>query len=181
MLENVSSQIDKTIHHLESEFGKLQMGRANPAIIEDIMIEQYGSMQPIKNSASIGVLDPQTLSISPWDKELIWTITKAITASNIGLNPQAWAESILIKVPQMTEETRLNMVKVVKKFGEEAKVSIRNIRSDIHKSISKQKTEKKISEDEAKNYEEDLQKMIDEANKKIDEATKHKELDVMKV
>jgi len=71
MLENISSQIDKTLHHLESEFGKLQMGRANPAIVEDIMIEQYGSMQPIKNSASIGILDPQTLSISPWDKELI--------------------------------------------------------------------------------------------------------------
>jgi len=81
----------------------------------------------------------------------------------------------------MTEETRLDMVKVVKKFGEDAKVSIRNIRSDMHKSISKQKTEKEISEDEAKNYEEDLQKMVDDANKKIDEATKHKETDVMKV
>jgi len=181
MLIQAKESVDKAIHHLESEFGKLQMGRANPGIIEDIMIEQYWSMQPIKNSASIGVLDPQTLSISPWDKELIGTITKAITAANIGLNPQAWAESILIKVPQMTEETRKDMVKVVKKYGEDAKVSIRNIRWDLHKQISKQKTEKEISEDEAKDLENDLQKIVDEANKRIEEATKHKEADVMKV
>jgi len=181
MLQQAKQSIDKALHHLENEFGKLQMGRANPALIEDIMIEQYGSMQPIKNSASIGILDPQTLSISPWDKELIGVITKAITAANIGLNPQAGAESILIKVPQMTEETRKDMVKVVKKYGEDAKVSIRNIRWDLHKQIWKQKTEKEISEDEAKDLEVDLQKIVDEANKKIEEATKHKEADVMKV
>lgn len=145
------------------------------------MIEQYGSMQPIKNSASIGVLDPQTLSISPWDKELIGVICKAITAANIGLNPQSGAESILIKVPQMTEERRKEMAKIVKKYGEDAKVSIRNIRGDFHKQIAKQKTEKEISEDEAKDLESNLQKLIDDANKKIEEATKHKEVDVMKV
>ena len=181
MITQAKASIEKAIHHLESEFGKLQMWRANPAIVEDIMIEQYGSMQPIKNSASIGVLDPQTLSISPWDKELIGVITKAITAANIGLNPQAGAESILIKVPQMTEETRKDMVKVVKKYGEDAKVSIRNIRWDLHKQIWRQKTDKEISEDEAKDLEADLQKIVDEANKKIEEATKHKETDVMKV
>jgi ribosome recycling factor len=157
------------------------MGRAIPAIVEDIMIEQYGSMQAIKNSASVWVLDPQTLSISPWDKELIGTMCKAITAANIGLNPQAWGESILIKVPQMTQERRIDMTKVVKKYGEEAKVSIRNIRWDIHKQIGKQKTEKEISEDEAKDLEAELQKFVDAANKRIEEATKHKEADVMKV
>ena len=181
MLVKAQQHIDKAIHHLESEFGKLQMGRANPALVEDVMIEQYGSMQPIKNSASIGILDPQTLSISPWDKELVGVITKAIIAANIGLNPQAGAESIMIKVPQMTEETRRDMVKVVKKFGEDAKVSIRNVRADFHKQIKKQETEKEISEDQAKDLETDLQKIIDAANKKIEEATKHKEADVMKV
>ncbi len=181
MLDQAQQQLDKALHHLESEFGKLQMGRANPAIVEDIMIEQYGSMQPIKNSASIGILDPQTLSISPWDKELIGTMSKAITAANIWLNPQAGAESILIKVPQMTEETRRDMTKVVKKYGEDAKVSVRNIRWDAHKQISKQKSEKEISEDEAKDLEVELQKFVDSANKKIDEATKVKEADVMKV
>lgn len=181
MLEQAQKQLDKAIHHLENEFGKLQMGRANPAIIEDIMIEQYGSMQPIKNSASIGTLDPQTLSITPWDKNLIGTISKAITAANLGLNPQAGAESILIKIPQMTEERRKEMVKIVKKYWEDAKISVRNIRWDIHKQIGKQKTEKEISEDQAKDLEVELQKFIDSANKKIEEATKNKEIDVMKV
>jgi ribosome recycling factor len=181
MLKQAQEHIDKALHHLESEFGKLQMWRANPALVEDIMIEQYGSMQPIKNSASIGILDPQTLTISPWDKELVGVITKSIIAANIGLNPQSWADSIMIKVPQMTEDTRRDMVKVVKKFGEDAKVSIRNIRGDFHKQISKQKTEKEISEDEAKDLENDLQKLVDAANKKIEEAAKHKEADVMKV
>lgn len=181
MIQEAKNGLDKALHHLEQEFGKLQMWRANPAIIEDVMIEQYGSMQPIKNSASIGVLDPQTLSISPWDKELIGTITKAITAANLWLNPQAGAESILIKVPQMTEETRRDMAKVVKKYWEDAKVSVRNIRWDFHKQIGKQKTDKEISEDEAKDLEAQLQKHVDAANKKIDEASKNKEADVMKV
>ncbi len=181
MIEQAQTQLNKALHHLESEFGKLQMGRANPALVEDIMIEQYGSMQPIKNSASIWVMDPQTLSISPWDKELVGVITKAIIAANIGLNPQSGAESILIKVPQMTEERRKDMAKIVKKYGEDAKVSIRNIRWDVHKQIAKQKTEKEISEDEAKDLETQLQKFVDAANKKIDEATKQKEADVMKV
>lgn len=181
MIDQAQKQLDKALHHLESEFWKLQMGRANPALVEDIMIEQYGSMQPIKNSASIWVMDPQTLSISPWDKELVGVITKAIIAANIGLNPQSGAESILIKVPQMTEERRRDMAKIVKKYGEDAKVSVRNIRADVHKQISKQKTDKEISEDEAKDLETDLQKFVDAANKKIEEATKHKEADVMKV
>lgn len=181
MIQQAQTDLTKAIHHLESEFWKLQMWRATPAIVEDILIEQYGSMQPIKNSASVWVMDPQTLSISPWDKELIGTICKAITAANIGLNPQAWGESILIKVPQMSEERRKEMAKVVRKYWEDAKVSVRNIRWDFHKQIGKQKTDKEISEDEAKDLETDLQKHVDAANKKIDELTKHKEADVMKV
>lgn len=157
------------------------MGRANPALVEDIMIEQYGSMQPLKNSASINILDPQTLSIAPWDKGLIHGIAKAITDAGVGLNPQTMADSVMIKVPQMTQERRIEMCKVVKKFGEDAKVSVRNVRADFHKDIKKQEADKTISEDEAKDMEIDLQKEIDHANKTIDEAIKKKEADVMKV
>ena len=88
MLQQATRLLDKAMHHLEREFGKLQMGRATPALVEDIMIEQYGSLQPIKNSASLNILDTQTLSIVPWDKELVVLIVKAITNANIGLNPQ---------------------------------------------------------------------------------------------
>ena len=181
MLGQAKIQLEKALHHLEGEFGKLQMGRATPALVEDVMINQYGSMQPLKNSASLNILDPQTLSIAPWDKTLLHPIAKAITDAGIGLNPQVMADSILIKVPQLTEERRKEMTKVVKKFAEEGKVSIRNIRGDFHKQIKKQETEKLMSEDAARDMENDLQKMIDETNKTIDEAAKRKEEEVMKV
>ena len=181
MLDQAKLALDKAIHHLEGEFGKLQMGRANPVLVEDIMIEQYGSMQPIKNSASINILDPQTLSIAPWDKTLIHAIAKAITDAGTGLNPQTMADSVLIKVPALTEERRKEMCKIVRKYGEDGKVSIRNVRADYHKQIKKQETEKEISEDVARDLENDLQKLIDEANKSIDEHTKKKEADIMKV
>ena len=181
MIDQAKIQLEKALHHLEWEFGKLQMGRATPALVEDVMIEQYGSMQPLKNSASLNILDPQTLSIAPWDKALIHPIAKAITDAWIGLNPQAMADSILIRVPQLTEERRKDMVKIVKKFAEEAKVSVRNVRGDFMKQIKKQETEKDISEDTAKDMESNLQKIIDEGNKTIEEAAKRKEEEVMKV
>ena len=142
---------------------------------------QYGSLQPIKNCASISLLDPQTLSVSPWDKSIIHPIAKAISDAGTGLNPQTMADSIMIKIPQLTEERRKELCKTVKKYGEEAKVSVRNIRADYHKQIKKQENEKEISEDEAKRLEQDLQKIIDEANKIIDELAKKKEADTMKV
>ena len=181
MIQQAKQQLEKALHHLEREFGKLQMWRANPALVEDILVEQYGSLAPIKNGATVWVLDAQTISISPWDKSLIHPIAKAITDAGVGLNPQSMADSVLIRVPQLTEERRKEMVKVVKKFTEEGKVSVRNIRADFHKQIKKQETEKEISEDVARNLEEDLQKLIDDTNKKIDEAGKKKEAEVMKV
>ncbi len=181
MLDQAKQQLEKALHHLEGEFGKLQMGRATPALVEDVMIEQYGSMQPLKNSASLNILDPQTLSIAPWDKALIHPIAKAITDAGIGLNPQAQADSVLIKVPQLTQERRTEMCKVVKKFAEEAKVSVRNVRGDFVKQIKKQETDKTLSEDWARDIEGDLQKLVDEHNKTIDEAAKRKESEIMKV
>lgn len=181
MLDKAKTGIEKAMHHLESEFGKLQLGRANGAIVEDIMIEQYGSMQPIKNSASINILDNQTLSIVPWDRELIHVIAKAITNGGTGLNPQTMADSVMIKIPMMTEDRRKDMAKIVKKMAEEAKVSVRNSRWDSLKSIKNALAAKEISEDAAKDYEGQLQDIINDANKKIDDAAKKKEADVMKV
>ena len=181
MLEEARGQLEKALHHLEGEFGKIQMGRANPALVEDIRIEQYGSLQALKNCASVNTLDAQTLSISPWDKTLIHPIAKAITDAGIGLNPQSMGDYVMIKIPPMTEDRRRDMVKVVGKFAEDAKISVRNIRGEALKDIKKQETAKEISEDIVKKYEADLQKIVDEANKKIDEAAKKKEVDIMKV
>lgn len=181
MRDLAQKDINKALHHLESEYGKLQLGRATPALVEDIRVDQYGSLQPIKNSASINILDAQTLSIAPWDKNLIHPIAKAITDAGIGLNPQTMADSVMLKIPALTEERRKELCKIVKKYAEEAKVSVRNIRADYHKQIKKRENEKEISEDEARDMEHDLQKIIDEANKHIDELSKKKETDTMKV
>ncbi len=128
MLDKVKEGLRKTIHHLDLEFSKIQMGVANPKLVEDIMIEQYGSLSPLKNVATVSCMDSQTLSIKPWDKNVINNIAKAITNSGKGLNPQNMTDSIMIKIPQVTEERRKEMTKIVKNLSEESKVAVRNIR-----------------------------------------------------
>lgn len=181
MLEKAQSGIEKAIHHLDSEFSKLQAGRANPAMVEDIRVDSYGSLTPIKNVASINLLDSQTLSIAPWDRSQVHAIAKAITDAGVGLNPQTMADSVMIRVPALTEERRKDIVKIAKKFSEDAKVSVRSARQDSLKDIKTAKDAKEITEDDVKSFENDLQKMVDDANKKIEEMAKKKEQDIMKV
>ena len=173
MLEKANEAVQKAIKHLEYEYSKLQLGRANPALVEDIMVDQYGSLQPLQNMASVSNLDSQTLSIKPWDKTVITAIAKAISDAGLGLNPQTMADSILIKVPALTEERRKEIGKVAKKLSEDAKIGVRNARGDEIKAIKKLLDEKEISEDEAKDREDDLQKVVDEANKSIENHYKH--------
>ncbi|MBS9775083.1 ribosome recycling factor [Candidatus Gracilibacteria bacterium] len=181
MLDKAKQSIEKSLHHLDSEFAKLQLGRANPAMVEGVMVDQYGSMQPVKNIASVSNLDAQTLNIKPWDKSAVHSIAKAITDSGLGLNPQTMADSVMIKVPPLTEERRKEVAKYAKTLAEEAKISVRNGRQDTLKDIKKADDNDELSEDEVKKYENDLQKIVDEANKKIDEKLKHKQEDIMKV
>ncbi len=181
MLEKVKEWVKKAIHHLEVEFSKLQLWRANPSLVEDITIEQYWLVQPIKNIAQVSTLDAQTLTIKPWDKSSLWLIAKAITEAGLWLNPQTMADSVLIKIPPLTEERRKEISKLAKKIAEEAKIWVRNARQDSLKTIKKAEEDKEISEDEAKNLEKELQKIVDEANKTIDEKTKKKQDDIMKI
>ena len=181
MLEKAQEGIKKAIHHLEMEFAKLQLGRANPAMVEDIRVEQYGSLQPIKNCASISLLDNFTLTIQPWDKTLLHAIAKAISDEGLGLNPQGMWDSVLIKVPPMTEEKRRDATKIAKNMAEEAKVGVRNARAESLKDIQSAEKAKTISEDVLKSEEKELQKLVDDANKKIDELYKKKETDIMKI
>ena len=181
MLEKAKSWISKTLAHLELEFSKIQLGRANPSLIEDLMIEQYWTMQTLKSVASINVMDGQTLSVKPWDKTILQVVAKSISDSGMWLNPQTMADSILIKVPALTEERRRDIVKIVKKLTEEAKVWVRNARLTSHKLISKAKEEKQITEDEARDLDEDLQKIVDDSNKTIDELSQKKQDDIMKI
>ncbi len=181
MLRKVKEWIEKSMKHLEVEFSKLQLGRANPAMIEWVLVEQYGSMQPIQNLATTSNLDSQTLSIKPWDKTVIHAIAKAITDAGLWLNPQTMADSILIKVPPLTEDRRKEISKIAKSLADEAKIWVRNARQESLKAIKKAEDSKEISEDEERDLENDLQKIVDEANKKIDERFKQKEAEIMKV
>ncbi len=181
MLTKAKEGIEKAIHHLDVEYSKLQLGRANPVMVESIMIDQYGSMQPLQNMAAVSNLDSQTLNIKPWDKTAMHAIAKAISDSWLGLNPQTMADSIMIKVPALTEERRKEISKIAKTMAEDAKVWVRNARADSMKTIKKAEDDKEISEDQRKDYETELQKIIDEANKKVDDHYKSKDTDIMKV
>lgn len=181
MLVKAQEGIKKAIHHLETEFAKLQLWRANPAMVEDIRVEAWGSLQPLKNVSSINLLDNFTLTIQPWDKTILHAIAKAITDAGIGLNPQTMADSVLIRVPAMTEDKRRDATKIARNMAEEAKVWIRNARWESLKDIQNAEKAKEITEDDVKSYEKDLQKLVDDGNKKIEELYKKKEEDIMKI
>lgn len=181
MLADLPSQLTKAVEHLKSEYSKLQAGRAKPELVEDILVPVYGSSMPVKNVASVSVMDQRTLSIIPFDRTTGADICRGIAGANIGLNPQDRGDSILISIPMMTEENRRNLQKIARDMAEDTKVSIRSIRADFHKNIQKAKTDKTESEDVLKAYEEDLQKAIDGTNKQIDDLAKTKEEEVMKI
>lgn len=180
-LDWITVDLKKVEEHLHNEYAKLQTWRAHPSLIESIFIESYGSQQPLKNLASVSILDSQTISIQPWDKWLLKVIDKGITDANLGFNPQNNGETILIKVPVLTEERRKDMVKIAKVLCEDAKISARNVRQDYLKKIKDAEKNKTISEDMAKQEELELQKYIDKANETFDDAFKKKEQDIMKV
>ena len=179
MLHTLESDLKKAEQHLHDEFAKLQVGRANPAIVESITVLAYGSVQPLRNVASISTLDAQTISIQPWDKSVLRDISKAINDANIGLNPQDNGESVLIRIPALTEERRRDLAKISKRLAEEGKVAVRNIRQDYLKRIKAQ--DESVGEDMVKQQENELQKKIDEAIIMIDKMAKHKEEEIMKI
>lgn len=181
MLANLQQDLYKATHHLSNELAKLQAWRANPAIVEGVYVMVYGSSQPLKNVAAVSILDAQTIVIQPWDKSTIKDIEKWITDANLGLNPSNNGESIMIKIPALTEERRRDLVKIASRLTEEGKVWVRNVRQEYKKHIDKAKSEKTISEDQAKNHETELQKKIDIAIKEVEDMLKAKETDIMKV
>lgn len=181
MLTNLQQELHKALEHYKNELAKLQAWRANPAIVEGVYVMAYGSSQPLRNVAAVSTLDAQTISIQPWDKSVIKDIEKAITEANLGLNPNNNGESILINIPPLTEERRRDIVKLVGKVTEDAKVGIRNVRQDYKKKIDTAKNSKSESEDILKAYEADLQKAVDAAVKEVETIEKHKEEEIMKI
>jgi ribosome recycling factor len=181
MLQNLQQDLHKAINHLSEELAKLQAWRANPAIVEGVYVMAYGSSQPLRNVAAVSILDAQTIVIQPWDKSTIKDIEKWITDASLWLNPSNNWESIMIKIPSLTEERRRDLVKIASRLTEEGKVWVRNVRGDYKRNIDRAKADKIISEDEAKVHEAELQKKVDIAIKEVEDMLKSKETDIMKV
>lgn len=172
---------DKTVAHLQDEYSRLQVGRANPALVESVMVEAYGATQPLKNMANISVPDSKTLQIQPWDKSVMGAIEKGILQANLGLNPVNNGVVIIISIPALTEERRKDLVKVVHKLAEDAKISIRNARQVAHAKFKSLAQDKEITEDEVTGAEKRLQAKVDEYNVKVVDIAKAKEAGVMTV
>ena len=174
-------RMDKALEHLNEEFGAVRAGRANAKVLDRITVEYYGSETPLNGVATISSPDARTLVISPWDTKLLKDIAKAIQTSDLGINPQNDGRVIRLVFPQLTEERRKELAKQVKKYAEDAKVAMRNIRRDGMDYVKKLKKASEITEDDQKKAEKDLQDLLDKMIKKVDDATAAKEKELMAI
>jgi len=175
IIENAELNMMSSINHLETELAKIRAGKANPIMLKGVSVEYYGNMTPLNQVASISTPNAQTISIQPWEKDLLEEIERSIINSNLGLNPVNNGESILINVPPLTEERRLELTKLAKSESESAKVSIRNTRKDANNKIKGLD----ISDDLKSNLEIDSQELTDKYIKKVDEMFTLKEKDIL--
>ena len=176
-----SKKMDKTLVHLAEDFDAVRAGRANPKVLDRITVEYYGSETPLNGVATISSPDARTLVIQPWDTQLLKEIMKAIQSSELGINPQNDGRVVRLVFPQLTEERRKELTKQVKKYAEDAKVAMRNIRRDGMDYVKKLKKNNEITEDDQKKAEKDLQDMLDKFIKKVDDALAAKEKELMAI
>ena len=170
-----TDRMEKTLNALESQFAAVRAGRANAAVIDHIRVDYYGVPTPIGQVGTVSTPDPRTLVIQPWDKSLLKTIEKAILASDLGINPQNDGVVIRLAFPQLTEERRRDLAKQVRKYSEDGKVAIRNIRRDAMDDFKNMKKKSEITEDDQKAMEKDIQKLTDDYTKKVEDLTAKKE------
>ena len=179
-LDEAKASNDKAISHLISELEKVRAGKATPSLLDSVVVEYYGALTPLSQLANVSTLDARTLTVQPWEKGILDEVAKGITHANLGLNPQNNGEMIIINVPALTEERRLDLVKKAKSEGENAKVSIRNNRKESNDLIKSLKNDG-LSEDQVKDAEDEIQKVTDSYVKKVDEIVTIKEKDIMTV
>lgn len=180
VLEDASEKMGKAVNHLDQEIGKVRAGKANPKMLESVMVDYYGTMTPITQVASINTPDPRTIAIQPWEKNLIQAIEKAIMAANLGMNPDNNGDIIRINVPPLTEERRKDLVKQVRKMGEDTRIVIRNIRRDTNEEFKKLKKDG-LPEDMEKDGQDQVQKLTDKYTKLVDELLEKKEKEILTV
>ena len=174
-------RMNKSLEALRHELAKIRTGRAHPCLLEHVHVDYYGSEVPIGQAASVAIEDARTLSVTPWDKNMVQVIEKAILNSDLGLNPATAGTVIRIPMPPLTEETRRELVKVVRKDAEAAKVAIRNIRRDANNDFKELVKDKEISQDEEHKAQDDVQKLTDERVAEVDRVLAEKEAELMEI
>ncbi|WP_430812639.1 MULTISPECIES: ribosome recycling factor [unclassified Carboxylicivirga] len=180
ILDDAKERMTKAIEHLDNELGKIRAGKANPKMLEGVLVDYYGSMSPLSQVANLSTPDPRTIAIQPWEKQLIGAIEKAILAANLGLNPDNNGDIIRINIPPLTEERRKDLVKQAKSVCEDTKVSFRTTRRDCNEELKKLKKDG-LSEDLEKDAEAEVQQITDGFVKKVDEMFIVKEKDILTV
>jgi ribosome recycling factor len=174
-------KMEKSVSILKENLNTVRAGRANPALLDKVSVEYYGTPTPLKSIANISVPDPRSLLIAPFDPKSIHDIEKAIGAADIGINPANDGKVIRLQIPSLTEERRKELTKLVKKFGEDAKVAIRNERRDANDHLKKLEKDGELTEDDLKSEEKDVQKKTDDTIKQIDEIVASKEKEILEV
>lgn len=180
-IKNYDEKMLKTIEVVKANFASVRAGRANAGVLDRITVEYYGTPTPLNQVAAVSSPDPRTLVIQPWDNSLLKAVEKAIQTSDLGINPQNDGRVLRLAFPQLTEERRKELTKQVKKYGEEGKVAVRNIRRDAMDEIKKKTKKSEITEDDQKNLEKELQDLTDKRCKEIDELTAKKDKELMAV
>jgi len=180
IIDSTKEAMESAMVHLDNQLQKIRAGKASPLMLGSVMVDYYGSMTPLQQVANVSAIDGRTLSIQPWEKSIIGEIARAITNANLGLNPQNNGETILINIPALTEERRIDLAKQVKAEGEHAKVGVRNARKEANDEIKKLKDDG-LSEDMAKDSESSIQDVTNSYVAKIDALIAAKEKDIMTV
>ncbi len=181
LLKDAEDRMKKALSVLDKEFGRLRTGRASNSLLEGVRVDYYGTPTPLDQIASISTPDSRTITIQPWDRKAFADVEKAILKSDLGLTPVNDGKIIRISIPPLTEDRRKDLVKVAKKYTEEAKVAVRNIRRDANEALKKKKNDKEISEDDLHKAQEEVQKLTDAYIAKTDEAFTKKDKEIMEI
>ena len=179
LIKDLMTRSEKTLEFLKGTLQGIRTGRAHPALVEDIKVDYFGTPTPIKNMGSVSVPEARQIMINPWDKTAMKAIEKAIQASPLGINPQNDGETIRLNLPELTQDRRLELTKVINKMAEEARIAIRNVRRDVIESLKKMEKDSDITEDDLKKYQKDAQDETDAFIKKVDSILADKEKEIM--
>ena len=179
--KSAEEKMKKTLETLKNDLGKIRTGRAHTGLLDHVMVDYYGTPTPINGVANVTLLDARTLAVTPWEKKMVAAIDKAIRDSDLGLNPATMGDTVRVPMPALTEERRRDLVKVVHKEGEGARVAVRNIRRDANNHLKDLLKQKKVAEDEERRAQDDVQKLTDRHIAEIDKLLAAKEADLIAV